>query len=479
MNAKLFEFGLNISGELDRKFNKKTIGAKMSDVPGHTISMVPLMRKHGIRFLHLGINVASPLPDVPPIFKWRFQDDEITVMYQSGYGEVFELADCIIYFAHTSDNVGPQTAQQIIDIYTSVKEAYPDCTVRAGTIDDIAEQIAKLEDLPVIDREIGDTWIHGIGSDPQKLSRYRKLLRQINQMDALPPDLAESLLCIPEHTWGMDSKRFFPYDQPYSHTEMEHIPTQRDPIERSWEEQRDYARKAEALLGVEPDYPVAKPNLKEYTQTELPKALDFEISWQIFDNTDFRRYEKEYLCCHLPHCIQNFTKVGLPDYKGGIYSPQVTKAYQKGTERLYILEFEEPAVTQYGLPYCFVTQQGGNISIQWFGKKRSRIPQACWFKLRGLEENWKIQKLGQWISPEEILDCPFICGIDEGVRNTSVTVKSLDCGLVAPFGRHLLRYNSDPYAQDLYFNLYNNVWNTNFPLWYADDALFRFVIVPD
>ena len=220
MNAKLFEFGLNISGELDRKFNKKTIGAKMSDVPGHTISMVPLMRKHGIRFLHLGINVASPLPDVPPIFKWRFQDDEITVMYQSGHGEVFELADCIIYFAHTSDNVGPQTAQQIIDIYASVKEAYPDCTVRAGTIDDIAEQIAKLEDLPVIDREIGDTWIHGIGSDPQKLSRYRKLLRQINQMDALPPDLAESLLCIPEHTWGMDSKRFFPYDQPYSHTEM-------------------------------------------------------------------------------------------------------------------------------------------------------------------------------------------------------------------------------------------------------------------
>ena len=25
--------------------------------------------------------------------------------------------------------------------------------------------------------EIGDTWIHGIGSDPIKVSRYRELLR--------------------------------------------------------------------------------------------------------------------------------------------------------------------------------------------------------------------------------------------------------------------------------------------------------------
>ena len=24
-------------------------------------------------------------------------------------------------------------------------------------------------------------------------------------------------------------------------------------------------------------------------------------------------------------------------------------------------------------------------------------------------------------------------------------------------------------------NLYNNIWNTNFPMWYSDDALFRFI----
>ena len=28
----------------------------------------------------------------------------------------------------------------------------------------------------------------------------------------------------------------------------------------------------------------------------------------------------------------------------------------------------------------------------------------------------------------------------------------------------------------VWFNLYNNMWNTNFPMWYDEDALFRFRI---
>ena len=28
----------------------------------------------------------------------------------------------------------------------------------------------------------------------------------------------------------------------------------------------------------------------------------------------------------------------------------------------------------------------------------------------------------------------------------------------------------------MYFNLYNNIWNTNFLMWYTEDAMFRFVV---
>ena len=31
--------------------------------------------------------------------------------------------------------------------------------------------------LPVITQEIGDTWIHGVGTDPKKVAQYRELLR--------------------------------------------------------------------------------------------------------------------------------------------------------------------------------------------------------------------------------------------------------------------------------------------------------------
>ena len=66
---------------------------------------------------------------------------------------------------------------------------------------------------------------------------------------------------------------------------------------------------------------------------------------------------------------------------------------------------------------------------------------------------------------------------EHGVRNAQVQIKPLDSALVAPFGRRMLHYGEEKGAQDLYFNLYNNIWNTNFTIWYSDDAIFRFEMV--
>ena len=478
MNERLFEYGIGISRELDKRFNKKTVGAKMTDVPGHTIGMIPLMKKNGIGFLHIGVNPATPLPPVPPIFKWRLGEDEITVMYQADYGEVAEFEDFIVYFAHTGDNLGPQSAQQIVDAYEEVRRKYPDCVLTAATIDDIAERVMRLEGIPVIEQEIGDTWIHGIGTDPQKLSRYRALLRHVNTLAEIPTAMSTNLLCVPEHTWGMDLKTHFHYDRCYSHKEMERLAVERKKIEKSWEEQRDYVTKAETLLGVAEDASVAMPDLSEYTVAELPKDIDFEISWQIFDASDYKRYEKDYMRSHVEWAIWDFTKVGLPEYSGGIYTATVREAYQSGSKKLYKLAFDKEATDIYGLPYFYLLLKDGDVQLTWFDKKCSRFPQACWFKIKGLCEDWKIQKMGRWISPDEIIGSPLIGGIDEGVKNSDLTIKSLDCGLVAPFGRRLLQYDLSPQKQDLYFNLYNNIWNTNFPMWYEDDALFRFVLIP-
>jgi len=84
--------------------------------------------------------------------------------------------------------------------------------------------------------------------------------------------------------------------------------------------------------------------------------------------------------------------------------------------------------------------------------------------------------MGRWIKPENIAGSPLITAIDKGVRNKDMQITSLDAALVAPFGRRLLDYDETPSGKDLYFNLYNNIWNTNFPMWYSDDTRFRFEI---
>ena len=179
MSPTLFSYGLSLSQKLDERFGVRTISAKMTDVPGHTKGIVPILKQHGVEFLHIGVNPATPLPKVPPLFRWRCGKDEITVMYQGDYGEEYELDNCILSFAHTGDNLGPQNAEEIVAIFGHLKEKYPDCTVRIATLDDLAIKLREIKNLPTIDAEIGDTWIHGLGTDPQKVSRFRRVQRAL------------------------------------------------------------------------------------------------------------------------------------------------------------------------------------------------------------------------------------------------------------------------------------------------------------
>ena len=88
LDPSLFACGLSLSQELDRRYGKHTIAAKMTDVPGHTRSIVPLLAQAGIQFLHIGVNPASTPPEVPPVFIWRDPPSgtEILVMYHKRWG---------------------------------------------------------------------------------------------------------------------------------------------------------------------------------------------------------------------------------------------------------------------------------------------------------------------------------------------------------------------------------------------------------
>src|SRR5688572_5106768 len=120
MSPSLFRAGLSFGEELDSRFGVKTTAAKMTDVPGHTRGIVPLLAAAGVKFLHLGVNSASPVPGVPDVFRWRAPDrSEILVMYQASYGETHFPRGFAegLSFAHTNDNAGPQSVPQTVDAY--------------------------------------------------------------------------------------------------------------------------------------------------------------------------------------------------------------------------------------------------------------------------------------------------------------------------------------------------------------------------
>ena len=168
-------------------------------------------------------------------------------MYQKDYGDKEEFDDFIVCFAHTGDNCGPQSAEQVTDIYSQLEKEYPGCRIIAATLEDVAERVLKMENIPVLEKEIGDTWIHGAGTDPLKMSRYRNILRQIENMDLDDVDLTDSLMLVAEHTWGKDIKSFFDNKTDFNHVEMDKIKDTEKykDVVSSWDEQREYVFSAE------------------------------------------------------------------------------------------------------------------------------------------------------------------------------------------------------------------------------------------
>ena len=140
-------------------------------------------------------------------------------MYHKGtYGDLMIVPglDEAIVFAHTGDNLGPPSADQAAAVFHQLHARFPEAAIDASTMDCFAQALARIApQLPRVTAEIGNTWIHGTGSDPGKVWQdvaLCRLRRQWLSPGAAAPDdarltgFSRALLCIPEHTWGLDEK---------------------------------------------------------------------------------------------------------------------------------------------------------------------------------------------------------------------------------------------------------------------------------
>ena len=253
---------VSLSRSLDARFGKKTNGAKMTDVPGHTRGLITPLAASGVTFLDIGVNGASTTANVPPLFLWKdSRGASLTVMYHNEYGAVTQVpnSDLAIATIVRGDNSGPHTPAEIESIYAELKQRFPNAEIIATGLGEIAEAVEPHRaDLPVVTQEIGDTWIYGVPSDPIKVARYREISRLRNKWiqrgefqcgDKTDLAFLADLLLAAEHTWGTDTKTWLDFENYKPSQLAAMLPTKNyQVVAYSWQEKRDNLSSALATL---------------------------------------------------------------------------------------------------------------------------------------------------------------------------------------------------------------------------------------
>ncbi|MEI2297378.1 DUF5054 domain-containing protein [Ensifer sp. MJa1] len=537
MSPDLFRAGLSYAQELDRRFGLKTIAAKMTDVPGHTLGMVPLLAEAGVRFLHIGVNSASPPPEIPDVFRWRAPGgDEIVVMYQRSYGETYFPAGLSdgLSFAHTSDNIGPQSVSQAAEAYREILKHEPDATVRAATLEDYGALMWEArERFPVVEKELGDSWIHGSGTDPEKIARYLALQRLYNsfaeeRMTARRQAFGRKLALVAEHTCGVDIKSFLRDEKAWARPAFE-AARKTDPrfhyTEASWAEQHAYLEQAVAELDGE-DAARAGAALVELAVPPRPEpavsAARLEVGgwiidldpttgdvvaltapdgrtirgaegsliayrYESYDAGDVRRHMDTYLTQWMDWAVLDHDKPGLANVaeaRSQTYSPKL-----RGTTATSIVaEMPIEAVEHLGAPTEIALEfsagaNGLDIRLALYGKNANRMPEASFLSFTPEGRSaWSVRKMGQWHATDNFAraggaQLQAVTGVrGQMAEGGELTVENLDTPLVAPQSWPFMTFCADlpDFSAGVRFNIHNNKWGTNFPMWWGGDFTTRF-----
>jgi len=564
MSPAVFRAALSYCAELDAHFKTTTRAAKMTDVPGHTRGIIPLLNAAGIRFLHIGINTATPRPDVPGLFRWRASDgSELVVMVEHSYGDTSmpEGLSEGLSFAHTLDNSGPQSVSQVVDVYRNLAKAYPGVPIRAGSLEAFGALAWNArQTLPLVTAEIGDSWIYGAASDPHKSARYRALQRLYDRFEK--QGLTERRLAfgrrlamVAEHTCGVDIKTYLRDETAWDRPDFERAQNN-DPrfrfVEGSWAEQRQFLDSAVAALDgadrAQAQRALAKtvpaktvpaktvPAKTELAMTPPPappgltsapitsydlagwhlqfdevtgdlaaittpagqhidgaRARLFGFRHQIFAANDIKTHLDSYLQNKERWAILDLGKPGLERAKTAhseTYKPQLTGCdHTDGAVRV-CFKMPEQAHARYGAPehgsLVFSVENGAlGVALCLYNKPANRLPEAGFLNFTPLDAyQWSFEKTGERVDAGDVvannggqLHAIFaaqgICDAKPGLEITN-----LDSALAGPYGHDFMLFSRQvpDYCGGLAFNLYNNKWGTNFPMWWSGDVRFRFCL---
>lgn len=535
MTEDLLETNLRVARLLDKKYGKKTIAAKMTDVPGHTRSIIAPLARNGVKFLHIGVNPACPIPAVPSFCRWRDPDsNEIMLVYQQDYGTEDILPDgkTVISVNFTGDNHGPHSYEAVKNIYARLRERYPNAEIIAASFNEIAEALGKHKDtLPVVTSEIGDTWIYGYGSSPIRMAKFRALSRlyskwlrggKIKRESTESIAFALELGLIAEHTQGMDIKTHLAnwdkYDTDKFLAARSSAPFRK--VEQSWKEIDDYLYKSidclpTSLRAEAADSLAAIDRIKSPAVAKGKKVSadsDWNISlltdnllkvagvrYRMFDSKDYDSYLDRYLRARYGWALDDLGKTGL-DKSGAVsanigareVSRSVTKE-KNGTRTISELRFpttdsvDSRVYPEKIIVNTFAHKNGrkADIELTVVNKPAVRLPEAYWLSFTADGINGLVaEKTGRRVDILDVVEKGNrrMHGIDRYVdmmtSHGTIRIWSKDAFLVNIGSADGLDYSTSmpDKTGGIHFNLSNNLWDTNFSMWNEGSLTYRFTV---
>jgi hypothetical protein len=225
----------SVVGDITRKYGNreppKTVSQR--DVPGLPRAVIPILRSAGIEMISIGVNGGSAPPDVPPVFRWLDTpsgQDIVVIFHPLGYGCDEKTCDQVSQASYVpgmssvlipwweGDFHGPPSKSNADAVIASIRGTYPNAVIKYSTFDDwVSEMLPFRDTLPVVEKEISDTWIYGVPSDPWKVAVYRAMQRgwdscmgsgECSLDDPKVADFTRQFLKNSEHTWGKDVKKY-------------------------------------------------------------------------------------------------------------------------------------------------------------------------------------------------------------------------------------------------------------------------------
>lgn len=535
MNRDLLETCLSLSLRLDKKYGKKTIAAKMTDVPGHTRSIIAPMNRAGICFLHVGVNPASPIPEVPAYCRWRDTDgNELILAYQQDYGSENLLpgGKIAVSINFTGDNHGPHTYEKVKEIYAGLHQRYPNAALVAASFNEIADELNGMkESLPVVTSEIGDTWIYGYGSSPIRMAKFRALSalysqwlreKKIDRNSDEALNFALELGLIAEHTQGMDIKTHLrnwdKYDMDLFIPARSTEPFRK--VEQSWKELDDYVYGAIAYLPsglqeealakmkeiddlVIPSFSKQARNVSQvpYKQTLLKdgKLKVGGLYYQMYDSHDYENYLNKYLRAKYGWAYDDIGKTGLDKSNAVSVSlaaqvvKQEVRKDKKGTRTLCELIFPvQGGVDSRVLPekmYMntleYKSGKKVDIELTLLNKPAVRLPEAYWLSFNTDDIVSIIaEKIGERVDLLDVVEKGNrqMHGIDGYVdlvtSSGTLRIRSEAAFLVNVGEARGINYSTryPDKRGGIHFNLSNNLWGTNFSMWNEGSLTYRFTV---